>query len=90
MPGEIAEWRTRLRGAREDDSIAELFLERAEARLERGKAGKAKPSGDDLKNVAAVVERVLPAYLAVQKPASLENQRASQPITVTLVRWPYT
>jgi hypothetical protein len=88
LRGEVATLKTRLRGSRQDDSIALLFLQRAEARL-AGRKGAA-PSEDDWKTAAVLVDRVLPAYFALQKPAAFENQRASQPVTVTLVRWPYT
>lgn len=89
LRGEIAALDRQLRGSGADDSIARLFLERAEEHL-AGSSKGAAPSGDDWKATAVLVERVLPAYFAFLKAAPAQNQRASQPITVTLVRWPYT
>ncbi len=100
LRGETAALDRQLRGSPTDSSIARLFLERAEEHLAggtgsaRGTGGtgakEAAPSADDWKAIAVLVERVLPAYFSFQKPAPSQNQRASQPITVTLVRWPYT
>jgi hypothetical protein len=88
LGGNLAALRARLRNSPQDDSIAELFLERAEALLGSGKG--AAPGPDAWKNAAVIAGEVLPAYFAWQKPAPAPNQLASQPITVTLVRWPYT
>jgi hypothetical protein len=88
LAGSLAALRTRLRSAPQDSSIAELFLERAEALLGRGKG--APPDPDSWKNAAVIANQVLPAYFEWQKAPPPQNQLASHPITVTLVRWPYT
>jgi hypothetical protein len=76
------------RSSQRDDSIAELFLQKAKA-FELGRDGT-PPSADDLKNAAVIRTKVLPAYFAAQNstPAKLTVQ--AKTITVTLVRWPYT
>jgi hypothetical protein len=84
----LAGLRTRLRASPEDDSIAELFLERAEALLGDGKG--AAPGADAWTNAAVLAEQVLPAYLSWRQPAPVPNLIAGHPIAVTLVRWPYT
>jgi len=84
----LAALTTRLRQSRRDDSIGELFLERAEALL-AGRNGAA-PSPDAWKNAAVLAEQVLPAYFSALQPAPPPNPLASHPLAVTLVRWPYT
>ncbi|MGZ4873083.1 MAG: hypothetical protein ACXVK3_14805 [Candidatus Angelobacter sp.] len=71
-----------------DDSIAQIFLERAEGWL--NKPDSAPPSADEWRAVQAIVEHVLPAYAAALKPAAPMQQRAGRTATLTLVRWPYT
>jgi hypothetical protein len=88
LRGNLAALHSRLRGSRQDDSIAELFLERAETVL-AGRNGSG-PSAEDWRNAAVLAERVLPAYFALLKPAPPPSRQAVQPITVTLLRWPYT
>ncbi|MEA2690801.1 MAG: hypothetical protein QOJ16_188 [Acidobacteriota bacterium] len=88
LRGNLAALHTRLANSKQDDSIAELFLERTEGIL-AGRNGSA-PSPDDWKNAAVIAEQVLPAYFAFLTPAPSQNLRASHTITVTLVRWPYT
>jgi hypothetical protein len=73
-----------LGGLQQDQSIAQLFLERAESGLTRseGAAGWI--------TVEAIVEQVLPAYFAALKASPPSEHRAPAEVTVTLVRWPYT
>ena len=75
----------RLHGSERDESIAELFLERAAAQL----AAKS-PNDSVWKNVEAIVDRVLPAYFAVLEPQEKPQEKTSADTTVTLIRWPYT
>jgi hypothetical protein len=76
--------------SRRDDSIAELFLQRAEGLL--AGADGAPPGPDDWKSIAAIVEQVLPEYRAVATGVVVPKERmaAASAVTVTLVRWPYT
>jgi hypothetical protein len=84
----VAKVRDQLRRSKRDDSIAELFLQKAEA-LRLGRDGM-PPSADDLKNSVVILEKVLPAYFAVQNSAPAKIAPQGKTITVTLVRWPYT
>lgn len=67
-----------------DDSIARIFLERAQSQL------ASAPAPDDWRNALVIVERVLPAYYQALKPAPLPPRLAGKTIGITLVRWPYT
>jgi hypothetical protein len=71
-----------------DDSIAEMFVQRAETLLAR-KNG-AHPTPDEWKNAAAVVDHVLPAYYGFLTAHPVPSKDQKPAVTVTLVRWPYT
>ena len=71
-----------------DDSIAQIFLERASGWL--NKPDGANPSDDEWRAVRIIVEEVLPAYQAALRPAAPLPLRAGKTATLTLVRWPYT
>jgi hypothetical protein len=74
--------------AKRDDSIAQIFLERADGWL--NKPDHAATSDDEWRAVRIVVEEVLPAYTAALKPAAPLQQHVGRTATLTLVRWPYT
>lgn len=74
----------RLGGSQQDQSIAQLFLERAQAELTRS------PGAAGWITVETIVEQVLPAYFAALKTSPRSEHRAPPGVTVTLVRWPYT
>jgi uncharacterized protein (DUF885 family) len=80
----IAEADKRLGGTKHDESIAQLFLQRAEF------LAKDKES-DSTTKAAVIIDQVLPAYYeAVGKVATVAAQESRDVVTVTLVRWPYT
>jgi hypothetical protein len=84
----IAAQQKKLKASRRDDSIALLFLERAESQVSHADAST--PSSDDWRSAQVIVDQVLPAYFAAMKPASPLQQAAGKTIDLTLVRWPYT
>jgi hypothetical protein len=84
LKADVREMRARLGASKQDSSLAQLFLQRAESRLAKS------PGDDDWKTIAAIVEQVMPAYFAMLKPAPLQELPAVAGVTVTLVRWPYT
>jgi hypothetical protein len=88
LPGAIAAMRSRLSRLPQDGSLAELFLERAEAVVDPRRG--AAPSLEAQRTAAAIVERVLPLYFAALQPAAPRPQVTGKPLTVTLLRWPYT
>jgi hypothetical protein len=67
-----------------DHSIGRLYLEMAQAHL----AGNAP--GASAATAAAILDDVLPRYLAALGPAPRAAPRPASVVTVTLVRWPYT
>ncbi|HUI40673.1 MAG TPA: hypothetical protein VL523_01775 [Terriglobia bacterium] len=89
VQGELAGARRQLESSDRDDSIAQLFLERAESQVALRPDGSA-PSADEWRSARVTVEQVLPAYYAALKPAAPLQQAAGKTVTITLVRWPYT
>ncbi len=88
LPGRIAALRKQLAAVHQDASLAELFLERAEALL--APQGTA-PAPQAWAQAAALAGQVVPAWFAVVAAAPLPAvQSAAAAVTVTLVRWPFT
>jgi hypothetical protein len=83
----LAEKLKKTSAAKRDDSIAQIFLERATGYF---KSDGATPTLDEWRAVQVIVEQVLPAYYAARGPAIPLQQRAGKTATLTLVRWPYT
>ncbi len=84
----LTEMRKKLDTSPRDESIAQLFLERAESQIAH--ADGSAPSPDDWRSAQVTLEQVLPAYFAAEKaPASLART-SGQTVDITLVRWPYT
>jgi hypothetical protein len=84
----LADELKKVSGARRDDSILQIFLERAEGWL--NKPDGAAPSADEWRATQVVLQQVLPAYYAALKPAAPVQRQARRTATLTLVRWPYT
>ncbi|MDQ3171625.1 MAG: hypothetical protein M3Q55_15935 [Acidobacteriota bacterium] len=93
-PADAATLRARLasgvpRAADVDQTIAGYFVERA-----AGLLSDAEPSVDQRRAAAVILDAVLPAYdraLRGEIPAaSVPASASATPVTVTLVRWPYT
>ena len=84
----LQEWNERLGGAKRDDSLAQMFEQRAELWINRSDGAEVGP--EQWKAAASVVEAVLPAYeraLSAVPPTEIESKKL---VTLTLVRWPYT
>lgn len=71
-----------------DDSIAQLFLERA-ASYATHPDGSA-PTADEWRGARVILDQVLPAYYAAQKPPAILEHASGKTVDITLVRWPYT
>lgn len=84
----LATLRQRLNASERDDSIAELFLERAESQLAH--LDGSAPSADDWRVAKVAADQVLPAYFALDKPLAAKEQASGTAVEITLVRWPYT
>jgi hypothetical protein len=67
-----------------DHSLAELFVERAAFELARAGSDAPVPIAN------AIVTEVLPRYYAALEPSSAAPRPTDVPVTITLVRWPYT
>ena len=85
---DLAAAHKKLRAAKDDHSLAQMFLERADSQTAR--ADGSSPSADDWRSARIIVDQVLPAYFAAQTPASPLPQVAGKTVNITLVRWPYT
>jgi hypothetical protein len=81
--------RTRLRASKRDESLAELFLERAESQVAH--ADGSAPSVDEWRSARVILDQVLPAYFAAPLSTAVPGLSAdARSIRMTLVRWPYT
>ena len=96
-PGEqrIAAFQSDLAHAREsfsssgaDSSIAELFLEQLSASLPDGQDAGSNTAR--WKTPVAILDSVIPAYLATLRAPVASAPAVAPVVTVTLVRWPYT
>ena len=71
-----------------DETVAQLFQQRAEAAI---LPGGSMPSADDWRAAKVILEEVLPAYFALRSPAVPANALPTgKTVALTLVRWPYT
>jgi hypothetical protein len=82
----ISRMQGRLRSSKRDDSIAELFLERAQLTHLDGSV----PSADELRSARVILEQVLPAYFDTYERKAPMLRASGKTIDITLVRWPYT
>lgn len=80
----LQKMRSQLGVSQHDESIGQLFVERAEAGLTKSR------SGDNWIAAETIVEQVMPAYFASSKASPIPEHSAPAGVTVTLVRWPYT
>ncbi len=78
----------KIEASNQDDSIEQLFLERAASQVAHSDGSP--PSSDEWRSAWVIVNQVLPAYAAAQKPALSVQQASGKTIDITLVRWPYT
>jgi hypothetical protein len=88
LKSDLAAARKKLAASKQDDSLALLFLERAESQTAH--ADGSAPSADEWRSARVILDQVLPAYFAALKPASPVQQASGKTVDITLVRWPYT
>jgi hypothetical protein len=77
-----------VRNSKQDDSVAQIFLERAQTYLSHPDGSVT--SDDEWRSAQVVMDQVLPAYYEALKPAAPLQQISGKTVTLTLVRWPYT
>lgn len=88
VKNDLASLRKKLSASSHDDSVAELFLERAESYTSHPDGSATKP--DEWRAARVILDQVLPAYYAAQKPAAPLQRASGKTVDITLVRWPYT
>lgn len=86
IPSAIAGLEKQLAASGRDDSIAELFLQKARLAI-TPQDGK---DSAEWTLAGSIVSEVLPAYFAAAQAAPAEAPAVKRSTTVTLVRWPYT
>jgi hypothetical protein len=84
----LADSLKKLTASKQDESIAQLFLERAASQIAHPDGSASTP--DEWRSAQVILEQVLPAFREAQKPAALLQQAAVKTVDLTLVRWPYT
>jgi hypothetical protein len=85
---DIAAANAKLAASPSDDSIAELYLDRAASYIAHPDG--LTPSPDEWRGARVILDQVLPAYYAAQKPPAQLAQTSGKTVDITLVRWPYT
>src|SRR5262249_11218087 len=85
---DLAAARARLDASGRDESIAQLFLERAASQIAH--ADGSVPSVDEWRSARGILDQVLPAYSAARPPADGGARPSGRTVRMTLVRWPYT
>ncbi len=85
---DLAKWKSRLASSKTDSSLGELYLQRAELWIQHEDGST--PGQDQWQAAKTVVADVLPAYEAALKAVPTVEHQTGHPVTVTLVRWPYT
>jgi hypothetical protein len=85
---DVAAARQKLAASQSDGSIAQYFVERAESYTTH--ADGAVPTEDEWRGARVILDQVLPAYYAAQKPAAPFEVAPGKTVDITLVRWPYT
>ena len=78
----------KLTASARDDSIPQLFLQRAAAQTAHPDGSA--PSADEWRSAQVILSEVLPAYAAAMKTAPSLTRTGGKTVDVTLVRWPYT
>jgi hypothetical protein len=84
----LAAERNKLAKSQRDESLPQLFLERAESQIAH--ADGSASSAEEWKSASVILDQVLPAYYAALKPAIPVQQASGKTVSITLVRWPYT
>lgn len=85
---DVAEATKNLTASSRDDSILQLYLERAASYTAH--ADGSAPSVDEWRSARVILDQVLPAYYAALKPPSQHATPSEKTVDITLVRWPYT
>ena len=85
---DLAAARARVDASSRDESIAQLFLERAATQVEHPDGSA--PTADEWRSARVILDHVLPAYSAARLPVAVLKGSSGKTVRMTLVRWPYT
>jgi hypothetical protein len=85
---DLAAARAKLDASKRDESLAQLFLERAASQLDHPDGSAA--TADEWRSARVILDQVLPAYAAARLPAVASKGSSAKTVRMTLVRWPYT
>jgi len=85
---DLAAARARVAASDRDESLAQIFLERAASQVEH--VDGSEPSADEWRSARVILDQVLPAYSASRPPAAGRVAASRRALRMTLVRWPYT
>ena len=85
---DLAAARARIDASKRDESLAQLFLERAAAQVAHpdGSASTA----DEWRSARVILDQVLPAHSAARIGVAIPKGSSGRTARMTLVRWPYT
>lgn len=85
---DLAAAHTRIDASQRDESLAELFLERAASQVSHPDGSD--PSADEWRSARVILDQVLPAYFAADVPVARSRASSRNALRMTLLRWPYT
>jgi hypothetical protein len=85
---DLAAARARIDASKRDESLAQLFLERAASQVAHPDGSA--PTADEWRSARVILDQVLPAYFAARLPVAVAKGRSGKTVRMTLVRWPYT
>jgi len=83
---DLAAARARIDTSKRDESLAQIFLERAASQVAH--ADGSAPTVDEWRSARVILDQVLPAYFAAPVPAP--KGTSDKTVRMTLLRWPYT
>lgn len=83
---QLASAQAEINASKRDDSIEELFLERAQAAIAKGDDA----SSDEWRTAESIANNVFTAYSAALRSTSVIKRGSGRSIVLTLVRWPFT
>jgi hypothetical protein len=78
----------KLAASKQDDSIAELYLERASSQIAHADFSASSP--DEWRSAKVILDQVLPAYSTTKVPLTPIEKTSAKTVQLTIVRWPYT
>lgn len=85
---DVAKLTKELAASAGDNSILQLFLERASSYTAHSDGSA--PSADEWRGARVILDQIVPAYYAAQKPAAPLTTPSGKTVDITLIRWPYT